>query len=625
VAGVVLGVAVLIASAGYVARAVEAGSLHRVASALLADPVGLALALLVYAGAFALRAWAWQRTMPGLPAAHAWAALHVSLLGNHVLPLRLGEALRVTSVVRRTPLPVGAVAASALTLRAADVLAVLGLSAAAAPAVLAAAGPWGALVTVLALGGALGGLAWSRRLRAAGLRVRLPGFAPLAATTLAWVVEAAVVWEVARVAGVGLTLWQAVAVTAATIAAQTVAVTPGGLGTYEAAATAAMVAFGVPAGEAFAVALTTHAVKTGYALVVGAHALVRPEPGYWGRFRLPRHPPARPRPRIPGPEAPVVVMVPVHDEEATVGEVVRTLPRTVQGRHVVALVVDDGSTDRSAQVAREAGAMVVAQPRNLGLGAAVRRGLAEATALDPAAVVYLDADLEYDPDEVARLAAPVLDGSADYVVGSRFAGDIRRMLPHRRLGNVVLTRWVRWMARLPVTDGQSGYRAFSPRAAAEAEIIHDYNYAQVLTLNLVGKGFVYHEVPISYAFRASGSSFVRLGRYLRSVVPAVRRELNRPACSVLDDVVVEPLAGRRPGVTVEPAIVAQRVDGVVGHHQRVMGVVVREQALAAEGHHAAEHPGPRVDTGEILLETDPVDRVDLAEPAGRDMQAVHGR
>jgi glycosyltransferase involved in cell wall biosynthesis len=318
-------------------------------------------------------------------------------------------------------------------------------------------------------------------------------------------------------------------------------------------------------------------------------------------------------------------MVPVHDEEATVGEVVRTLPRTVQGRHVVALVVDDGSTDRSAQAARDAGAMVVAQPRNLGLGAAVRRGLAEATALDPAAVVYLDADLEYDPAEVARLAAPVLDGSADYVVGSRFAGDIRRMLPHRRLGNVVLTRWVRWMTRLPVTDGQSGYRAFSPRAAAEAEIIHDYNYAQVLTLNLIGKGFVYREVPISYAFRTSGASFVRLGRYLRSVVPAVRRELNRPAVSVLDDVAVEPLAGRRPGVAVEPAVVAQRIDGVVGHDQRVMGVVVGEQPLPSEGHHTAEHPGPRVHTGEILLEADPVHRIDLTEPAGLDVQAVHGR
>jgi uncharacterized membrane protein YbhN (UPF0104 family) len=623
VAGVVLGVAVLIASAVFVAQTVDAETLRRVGSALLADPAGLALALFAYAGAFALRAWAWQRSLPGLPACQAWAALHVSLLGNHVLPLRLGEALRVTSVMRRTTMPVGPVTASALTLRAADVLAVLALPAVAAPAVLTMYGTWAVLVTAIAVGGALGGLAWVRRLRSAGASVRLPGAGPLAATTLAWMLEAAVVWEVAGVAGIHLTLWQAVVVTAATIAAQTVAVTPGGFGTYEAAATAAMVAIGVPAGAAFAVALTTHAVKTGYALVLGAYALVRPVPGYWGRFRLPRRRPPRPLPWPPGPDALVVVIVPVHDEEATVADVVRGLPRTVQDRRVVTLVVDDGSTDRSAQLAREAGAVVVAQPRNLGLGAAVRRGLAEATALDPAAVVYLDADLEYDPAQAERLAAPVLDGSADYVVGSRFAGDIRRMLPQRRMGNLVLTRWVRWMARLPVTDGQSGYRAFSPRAAAEAEIIHDYNYAQVLTLNLVGRGFVYREVPIGYEFRASGTSFVRLGRYLRRVLPAVRRELERSAGSVLDDVTVEPLAGRRPRVTVEPAVVTEGVDGVVGHDQGVVGVVMGEQALPAERHHPPQHPGPRVDAGQIVLEADPVHRVDLPEPARLDVQAVH--
>ena len=77
-----------------------------------------------------------------------------------------------------------------------------------------------------------------------------------------------------------------------------------------------------------------------------------------------------------------------------------------------------------------------------------------------------------------------------------------------------------------ITDGQSGYRAFSGEAAAEAEVIHDYNYAQVLTLDLLAKGFRYGEVPISYRFRTTGRSFVRLGRYLREVVPAVYREIN---------------------------------------------------------------------------------------------------
>ncbi|MGH8777376.1 MAG: lysylphosphatidylglycerol synthase domain-containing protein, partial [Jiangellaceae bacterium] len=150
VAGLVLGAGALVAAAFYLAGAAEAGEISRVVSAVLADPAGLVLALGAYAAAFALRAWAWQRALPGLSRRHAWSALHVSLLGNHVLPLRLGEVLRVTSVQRRTELPLRPVAASAVTLRAADVLAVLGLAAVAAPAVLLASGWWSVAVVVAA-------------------------------------------------------------------------------------------------------------------------------------------------------------------------------------------------------------------------------------------------------------------------------------------------------------------------------------------------------------------------------------------------------------------------------------------------------------------------------------------
>jgi glycosyltransferase involved in cell wall biosynthesis len=302
------------------------------------------------------------------------------------------------------------------------------------------------------------------------------------------------------------------------------------------------------------VALTaTRALESGHGVFVDGQALVWPTPGCWRRFRLPRALPARPAPYPVASDAPIAAVIPVHNEEATVAEVLRRLPTAVNGRRVIAVVVDDGSTDRSAELARSGGATVVTHPRNLGLGAAVRRGLAEAGTFSPAAVVYLDADLEYDPAELGQLAAPILAGAADYVVGSRFAGEIRHMLPHRRAGNLALTWWVRWMTRERVTDGQSGYRAFSPRAAAEAEIIHDYNYAQVLTLDLASKGFVYGEVPISYTFRSTGASFVRLGRYLRRVLPAVHRELNG---SVLDDMAREPLPRSGPGVPVEPAVVA---------------------------------------------------------------------
>nr|BFE83112.1 hypothetical protein GCM10020093_057130 [Planobispora longispora] len=184
------------------------------------------------------------------------------------------------------------------------------------------------------------------------------------------------------------------------------------------------------------------------------------------KLRLPRVLPPRPGPFPVPPDAPVVVFIPVFNEEETIGEVVERLPAEISGRPLVTIVIDDGSSDASARRALDAGASVISQPHNLGLGAAVRRGLAEAVRLGPAAVVYLDADLEYFPEDIELLAAPVLSGAADYVVGSRFTGSIGRMLPHRRLGNRVLTAWVRWMTRHDVTDGQSGYRAFSPARPA---------------------------------------------------------------------------------------------------------------------------------------------------------------
>jgi glycosyltransferase involved in cell wall biosynthesis len=169
---------------------------------------------------------------------------------------------------------------------------------------------------------------------------------------------------------------------------------------------------------------------------------------------------------------------------------------------------------------------VISLGANRGLGAAVRAGLQEAVDRGAAVVAFCDADGEYPPEELANLVGPILAGESDYVVGSRFLGRIDHMRLHRRLGNVVLTCLLSIIARRRITAGQTGYGAFAPAAAADAEVIHDFNYAQVLTLDLLAKGYRYREVPISYHFRTEGESFVKLGRYLRNVAPAVYRELN---------------------------------------------------------------------------------------------------
>ena len=227
-------------------------------------------------------------------------------------------------------------------------------------------------------------------------------------------------------------------------------------------------------------------------------------------------------------EEPVVLFLPAHDEVATVAAVVARAPAEVGGHPVRVLVVDDGSTDGTADAAAAAGATVVTVA-HAGLGAAVRRGLAEAVDAGAVAVAFCDADGEYDPAELGRLVGPILAGEADYVVGSRFAGGPRRMRPHRMVGNRVLTGALSLLAGRRITDGQSGYRALSREAAAAAEVVHDFNSAQVLTLDLLAKGFRYTEVPISYRFRTAGRSFVRLGPYLRQVVPAVYEELRTGA------------------------------------------------------------------------------------------------
>lgn len=535
------------ASLVYVAWGLDTGAVGGVATAAAGDPLGLALALGAYSAAFLVRAGLWCRILPGLGFGQSLAAIHVGLAGNHILPLRLGEPLRVVSAVRRARVGVADATASTVLLRSADILAVVALAAVLGPRV--AERLVGGAGLPLAIGSALlllAAAAWlTRRLRrsggagAAALALVVPGAAA------AWLLESVLVWACAGWAGIALSPADAALVTAVTIAAQTVAIAPGGIGTYEAAATAAFVAVGADPTAALAAAIAAHALKTLYALVAGGIGAFAPAPGLFGRLRL-APAVARPAPAPPpGLGAPVVLVLPAHDEQETVAAVIARAPARIAGRPVRVIVIDDGSTDDTAARAEAAGARVVRLPGNRGLGAAVRRGLAEGVAAGAAAVAFCDADGEYAPEDLEAMVAPILSGRADYVVGSRFDGAIERMLPHRRLGNRVLTLALSAVARRRISDGQSGYRALSPSAAASAEILHDFNYAQVLTLDLLGKGYAYAEVPIRYRFREHGTSFVRLVPYLRRVVPAVHRELNGPpapapaASSVLHDVLGE--------------------------------------------------------------------------------------
>ncbi|MGG3739299.1 glycosyltransferase family 2 protein [Aeribacillus pallidus] len=225
----------------------------------------------------------------------------------------------------------------------------------------------------------------------------------------------------------------------------------------------------------------------------------------------------------------VIVFLPAYNEEQSIGDVIRRIPRHIHPLvDVKVLVIDDGSKDRTVEVAKQAGAdRIVQLETNQGLGAAVRRGLKECLFMGGDIGVMIDADGEYPPEQIPDILDPIFRGEADYVMGSRFLGTIKGMKLHRRVGNYCFTFLQSLLLRTWIYDGQSGMRAFSKQALQHGEIIHDYNYAQVLTLNLVRKGFRVKEIPIHYHVRTTGESFIKFKAYITNVLPAVWKEMRR--------------------------------------------------------------------------------------------------
>lgn len=156
-----------------------------------------------------------------------------------------------------------------------------------------------------------------------------------------------------------------------------------------------------------------------------------------------------------------LVLIPAFNEHVTVGDVVRGA-RAALGCDV--LVVDDGSTDDTAEQALAAGAMVITHPFNLGVGGAIRTGLRVAVDQGRRHVVQLDADGQHEPLEAKRLLDRVIVDGADLAVGSRFGSADYHISRARRMMMRLLSRNVSRRIGVPIDDTTSGFRAFGPRA-----------------------------------------------------------------------------------------------------------------------------------------------------------------
>ncbi|HEX5416535.1 MAG TPA: glycosyltransferase family 2 protein [Chloroflexota bacterium] len=217
----------------------------------------------------------------------------------------------------------------------------------------------------------------------------------------------------------------------------------------------------------------------------------------------------------------LVVQIPCFNEEDHLPRVIAEIPRYIAGvDEVLVLVVDDGSRDRTAAAAREAGADAVARhARNRGLAAAFRTGLDAALRLGADVIVNTDGDGQYAGAEIPRLIAPILAGQADLVVGDRAPGSAAHFsLSKRRLQG--LGSWVvRQLSNTEVPDAPSGFRAFSRDAALRLNIVTTYSYTLETLIQAGTQRLAVSSVPITA--RATG----RRSRLARSMFDYVLRSL----------------------------------------------------------------------------------------------------
>jgi glycosyltransferase involved in cell wall biosynthesis len=215
-----------------------------------------------------------------------------------------------------------------------------------------------------------------------------------------------------------------------------------------------------------------------------------------------------------------VAIVPARNEEGAVGGVVDELRAFDPGLQVV--VIDDGSTDRTAEVAQAAGAVVVRHPFNLGIGGAVQTGFRYALEHGFDIAVRLDGDGQHDPTELPALLEPLLADEADIVVGSRFANgrSAYRVPLTRRLGIRLFASIVSLLVRQRVTDTTSGFQAVNRLAIRlfAADYPHDYPEVEA-TVMVVRHRLRLKEVPTRMRERAAGRSSITA---LRSVYYMVK-------------------------------------------------------------------------------------------------------
>jgi hypothetical protein len=202
----------------------------------------------------------------------------------------------------------------------------------------------------------------------------------------------------------------------------------------------------------------------------------------------------------------IAVVIPAYNEEDNIGAVLPRIPASVCGIGTAILVVDDGSRDRTGDIAREHGAAVARHVTNLGGGAALRTGYRLMVDSGANVVVTLDADGQHLPEEMERLVGPVLDGTVDVAHGSRVLGHAEPNHYAREAGIIFFNRLVSFITRTKVSDCSNGYRAVRAAVLPQLVLRQEQFHTSEFMIEAIKRGVPATEIPITVTKRLHGHS-----------------------------------------------------------------------------------------------------------------------
>jgi len=203
------------------------------------------------------------------------------------------------------------------------------------------------------------------------------------------------------------------------------------------------------------------------------------------------------------------ILIPAYNEEKTIVDCIKSIDTSFPKiNEIEIIVIDDGSSDKTAELARDCGAVVYSFTQNQGLAKAVSYGFSKTLERKTDILVILDADNQYDPKEIPLLLDPILENKSDIVLGDRQIMKLDHMPLQKKIGNKLSSRIVSKLMGQRINDAQTGFRAFNLDALNKLHIFSGYTYTQETLLQAKYKGLKIIEVPVSFRRRKDKSRLI---------------------------------------------------------------------------------------------------------------------